>query len=702
MCFPRVIRAILWLSFWILPATMTFGQSSIQNFQPIESQGELPSYLKQCTSSVKSELYSPFLNSMFKQGRIMYGTSMNQYIDNIADNLLAKNPDLRQQVHFYILDAPEVNAYSLKNGVILINTGLLAQVTNEAELAFVMAHEIAHFSLHHTSNQNKEKTKSKDFVSDYLQNHQHSREQESEADKVGLTQYFKDSPYSREVIDGIFDVLLYSDLPFDQVPFAKSVVETDFYTFPENYFLKTVSNISDRSSVVDTFLTHPNISKRRAAAKALVKTFPTDQKKTFVQSEELFHQIQNLARFSCVEHYLFQHQYDKAIYNIFLLQQTFPDNEYLEKAMVTAFYGASKHKNFGASSVITQPYKTVEGEMQQVCYFLSKMNRLEYSLLALRKAWTALEKHPDDPYLQTVVKDLIGDIFVKQKKTYVDFCDYPQGTKLEDVEGEEITQNSGNSKYDKIRQQNYNNKVLPDPKFKTANYMLVDFHQDSLFKDLVNDAVVNSSMYELLDNVSEKHLGDQKTLIFTNPVYQIYDNSTLINSARSKKYSDNLSKMMEKSTKKMGVTPITYCGVNMKEMNTQQYNELAKMQRLHKDILNGGGIEMRYHTSNYVQDILSTHGSKMCLVNVTRQPYRWFSLDKIFLIIYSTACPYTLPFSIANCCFMKYETNIYFSIMDLENGVFESKSSYNQDSPMSRAYVNGFIYKQLEQYIKGK
>ncbi len=697
----RIIKAILWLAIWILPASLAHGQSSVQNFRPVESQGEMPEYLKQCISSEKSESYSPFLSTMFKRGKIVYGTSMNQYIDHIADNLLMKQPELRQQVHFYILDVPEVNAYSLKNGVILINMGLLAQVMNEAELAFVIAHEIAHFSKHHAS-QDKEKSKDKDIISEYLQQHQHSREHESEADKVGLTQYFKDSPYSHEIIDGIFDVLLYSDLPFDEVPFNKSVVETDFYSFPDNYFLNTVANISDRSSMVDTFLTHPNISKRRAAAKALVRTFPNDQKKTFVQSEDLFHQMQDQARFSCVEYYLNQHQYDKAIYNIFLLQQLFPDNEYLEKSMVTAFYGASKHKNFGTSSSITQPYRKVEGEMQQVCYFLSKMNRLEYSLLALRKAWTAQQKHPEDPYLQAVVKDLIADIFVKQKKTYVDFCDYPQGTKSEDVQDEDTTSNAGNTKYDKIRQQSYNNKVLPDPKFKTANYMLVDFHQDPLFKDLVNDAVVNSSAYELLDNVSAKHIGDQKSLILADPVYRVYDNSSDLNLSLSKKYAGNLNKMMVKATKKMKITPVSYHEVDIKKMDTKQYNELVKMQRLYYDIQNAEGIEMRYHTTNYTQDLLSSYGPKMCFVNVVRHPYHWFSFDKFYMLVFSTACPYILPFTIANCCFMRYETNVYFNIMDLENGIIEVKKSFNQDSPMSRAYVDGFVYSELEKYIKGK
>ena len=513
---------------WTIVLCLSFGYAqnvtSIQTFKPLQSQGEFPSFLNEVlAASPKDNIYNVFLKNLISEGKILYGTELNQYIDHIADQLLAQNPDLREELDIYILEVPEVNAYSLKNGTILINMGMLAQVTNEAELAFVIAHEIAHYSEQHGTLGQKNKSKNKDFVTDYLQTHQYSRDQEFAADRVGLTQYFKNSSYSFDVLDGIFDVLLFANLPFDEIPFDKSEVETEFYSFPENYFLKTVATISDRSTVVDTFLTHPNIEKRRAAVKALSQSFSNENRKKFVQPEAEFYRVRDLARFSCIEYYLIRHQYDRAIYNIHVLQQQFPDNEYLESAMVSAFYGASKHKSEGSISSTYKSYKKVEGEMQQVNYLMSKMNRLEYSLLALRKAWAAREKHPDDPYLNSITKELIQDIFVTQKKTYVDFCDYPQGTKLEDIHEEEAASNTGESKYDRIKQQTTTGKVLPEAKFKTANYMLVDIHQDSLFKAWVNDAIINSDAIDLLENLSEKHIGDEKQLLIAEPIYQIYE-----------------------------------------------------------------------------------------------------------------------------------------------------------------------------------
>lgn len=700
------MKKILWFV-WVFVLCMSLGQAqnatSVQTFKPLQSQGEFPSFLNEVlAASPKDNIYNVFLKNLVSEGKILYGTELNQYIDHIADQLLAKNPDLRKEIDIYILEVPEVNAYSLKNGTILINMGMLAQVTNEAELAFVIAHEIAHYSERHGTLDPKNKSKNKDVVTDYLQTHQYSRDQEFAADRVGLTQYFKNSSYSFDVLDGIFDVLLFSNLPFDEIPFERSEVETGFYSFPENYFLKTVATISNRSAIVDTFLTHPNIEKRRAAVKALTQSFSNENRKRFVQSEEDFYRIRDLARFSCIEYYLIRHQYDRAIYNIHVLQQLFPDNEYLESAMVSALYGASKHKSEGSISSTYKSYKNVEGEMQQVSYFMSKMNRLEYSLLALRKAWAAREKHPDDPYLNSITKELLQDIFVKQKKTYVDFCDYPQGTKLEDIHEEEVTSTTGESKYDRIKQQTNTGKVLPEAKFKTANYMLVDIHQDSLFKAWVNDAIINSDAINLLENLTEKHIGDEKRLLIAEPIYQIYDSESQVQLSKSKKYALRLQNMMARTTKKMGIEPST-CNVQPgSQLDTKTYNELSRTRQLCHDINNCEGASMRYYSAKYIEDIIPSVGSKMCYVFVSANPYSWFTLNKLCLMIYSIACPYTIPLAVANCCFMKYDTNVSFCIVDVSTSQIEKVSSLSKSAPISRAYVDGFVYNQLEKYIKGK
>jgi len=48
-----------------------------------------------------------------------------------------------------VIDSDEVNAFALPGGFFYVNKGLLLAADNEAELAGVMAHEIAHVCARH-------------------------------------------------------------------------------------------------------------------------------------------------------------------------------------------------------------------------------------------------------------------------------------------------------------------------------------------------------------------------------------------------------------------------------------------------------------------------------------------------------------------------------------------------------------------------
>jgi len=64
--------------------------------------------------------------------------------------LQTERPDLNW--HFGVLDSPNVNAFAAPGGYIFITRGLLLKLHNEAELAGVLAHEIAHVLRRHHLN----------------------------------------------------------------------------------------------------------------------------------------------------------------------------------------------------------------------------------------------------------------------------------------------------------------------------------------------------------------------------------------------------------------------------------------------------------------------------------------------------------------------------------------------------------------------
>jgi predicted Zn-dependent protease len=63
------------------------------------------------------------------------------------------------EYHFFIVDDPDVNAFSLPGGYIYINKGLLNYVQSDDELAGVIGHEITHASHHHVTKLEHEQSK---------------------------------------------------------------------------------------------------------------------------------------------------------------------------------------------------------------------------------------------------------------------------------------------------------------------------------------------------------------------------------------------------------------------------------------------------------------------------------------------------------------------------------------------------------------
>ena len=386
------------------------------------------------------------------------------------------------------------------------------------------------------------------------------------------------------------------------------------------------------------------------------------------------------------------------------MEQTLPDNAYLSRAKATAYYGAAKHKESGQINSYMKPYRDVEGEQQQVNHFLSKMNRNEYDVLALRKVWGAMQADPTDEYLQKIAKDLINDIFVKNKMRFVDFCDYPQGTSLEEIAktgGDTMRPAATNSKYDRIKQQSVNAKVLPDPKFKTVNYMLVDIHGDSLFKSWVNDAVVNAEMQAVLESVSDAKIGNENLVLVATPIYHICDNYHHIKSASTdKRNAEQLQKLMFRAFKRQKITPVTLT-MDFSKPETEKYNNFVKMRHWNDDFINSGGLDMYYHTAEYLNNLASELGCrKLCFVHVTDSPSNGFFTNKVFLPFLIPTCPYSLPFVVGVLCLHPHEVNVNFRIIDVIDGKTECADYYNHSEVMRKAYVNGFVYQRLEQYVR--
>jgi predicted Zn-dependent protease len=78
------------------------------------------------------------------------------YVQNYMEDLvgrLVRNSDAQAPFTVRVIDSDELNAFALPGGFLYVNTGLLLEAETEAELAGILAHEIAHVTARHATKQ---------------------------------------------------------------------------------------------------------------------------------------------------------------------------------------------------------------------------------------------------------------------------------------------------------------------------------------------------------------------------------------------------------------------------------------------------------------------------------------------------------------------------------------------------------------------
>jgi predicted Zn-dependent protease len=73
---------------------------------------------------------------------------VEEYVNRIGQNIV-KNSDCKVPFTIKVIDSDEINAMALPGGFFYVNSGLILNADEEAELAGVMAHETAHVCAHH-------------------------------------------------------------------------------------------------------------------------------------------------------------------------------------------------------------------------------------------------------------------------------------------------------------------------------------------------------------------------------------------------------------------------------------------------------------------------------------------------------------------------------------------------------------------------
>lgn len=687
-------------------------QISINNFSRLEAVGQLPNDLLNIAKGNNFDGTKPkndiqksanrHIKDIILSGSIVYGDTVTHYLEKILDNLLVNDPALRKEIKIYTLKSSEVNAFATIDGFVFVTVGFISQSTCEAEIAYVLSHELIHYVKKHGYNNTGENDKDGvNTIEDYLKYHSRSREQEFECDKVGYERFFKNSGYSNKAIDGMFDILQYSYLPFDEVKLNRGMFENEYYKFDNSYFLESVTPIASREDYIDTFATHPNLKSRRAEMENLISESKIIGDKKFIQSEDKFSFIRTISRFQTINQQIISDNYIKSYYNSIILEKEYPNNEFLLTSEIASVYGISKVKTYGSYSTYLPSKNNTEGEMQFLANLFEKMNKKETALMALRYSWKGISELKNKKYFTSLFNDIVNDLQSEMNLgNLTSFSDYKTGEEIkkDTIDKKDEINSEKKTKYDRVKQKKL---VGHQPKFKTENYMLGDLKKDDKFVRCFEEAINNNeskSANKFINNLSDnKTKGEKTKLLVFEPTSKKSENDESSSIASNIRLSNILSSQIESIAKT--------CNIEVKIIPSYDYDSTISYQtraRIHEFANGLNRFGEIFYENRDIDNIKEDIGTKYInLVSYRKKPSTKANIKyKLYFTGLSISLYPFLPFAIMQLIPNKYNGTMTSMIYDIDNNQFLSSKSttinYENTSDMEKEA----LYKSYKQEKK--
>lgn len=536
------------------------AQQNFNDYKTLASVGTIPTDFTQMTyakikddlkkerTSLKGKNEKIFLegihysiDEMLHSGRVIYGDEITLYLNSVAQKLLKDDATLQKELRFYTLKSNVSNAFSTDQGIVFVTTGLISQLTNEAQLAYVLAHEISHYTEKHVVETFDWKTKTdrRDRTIEKLS--QYSKEKEFDADKIGL-KMFHAAGYSKDEILPTFDVLMFSYLPFDEVAIAKTYFNSANMYVPENMFSTEKYPIKAMENEDDSKSSHPNIQKRKEAVTKEIASFNNWGKTVYFLGEEKFKYIRKIARFESIRNDVIDANYADAIYSIFLLEREYPNSIYLQRMKAKSWLGIAQLKELNKLNSTLQKTSDYEGEIAELHFFLRKLDKIGMITLALRQIEDIKRLQPEDKEIQLIWERMVKTTTITEKfdlKLFSSLKYDEAKVEFEKIKADttqKVEQTTENlSKYEKIKKKKNQNDPVNFDHEKFYLYGITDLIKSdeflatyNKFKKEKEDLAAQKEAEDLLSRAEKKKLDkkesenqircDAQDLIFVEPI----------------------------------------------------------------------------------------------------------------------------------------------------------------------------------------
>ncbi|MFA7272754.1 MAG: M48 family metallopeptidase [Crocinitomicaceae bacterium] len=462
-------------------------------------------------------------NSDIINGKIIFGTEENNYLDSIAKKIILANPNLGEiDLDFYFERNYQVNATCHYHKEIRLNVGLFSYVHNEAELAFVVAHEISHYVLFHTAKSivnheslysKKDKPMGKIALLNSLEN---SRKHELEADSLGLI-LMRNAGYDEIFALNALKVLYNSDQSYIQSNFDINSVFEENYFIPKLFSSPEIIVVQRDDDYLEQYHTHPSIQTRIDKLSSWI-SLDSVATNGFLISKEKFDDIQEKMRILQLELLLVENDFTEAFYNSYSLLEIYPKRiRELKIIMVKALYGMTKFKTGNQIGAIIHPINRTPGQKQKLIHFYKELDQNQMTGIALKFLFENQAYFENPAIPKAMIQSLYSDLKKSGKSQPVEFrVDRPDSAFLKKVE--QITNDLSNKEKFELR------KEVADFYLYGFSNSNIDFLNSLDERKQVKEKIMLLQVVINQSNVKDKNI--QKSLEKTHALaFLNYDNS---------------------------------------------------------------------------------------------------------------------------------------------------------------------------------
>jgi len=664
------------------------------------------------------------VDALIHSGSVIYGDPITEYVEDVAKKLLVKDKKLFRELRFYTIKSNATNAFSTDQGIVFVTTGLLSQITSEAQLAYVLAHEIAHYQKEHVLESYSFQRDNRSATIEQMS--VHSKDNELGADKMGLEMY-AGAGYSKEEIVPTFDVLLYSYLPFDEVVVPNSYFQ-DFDSlfvpsslFPEEpYEIKAVEDEDDSRS------SHPNIKTRKDRIEKEIATVKNWQSDVFKLGEERFKNVRDIARFEVVRVNVHDAEYAKALYTIFLLERDFPESTFLQRMKAQAWLGILQYRMDNSIFSVVDRKSDLEGASANVHHFIKDMTRSQLITMCVRQIATVFQHNPQDLEIAAIYDKMIWTVANSDKFELDDYekisfqtayeRSLPDTTSAATSDSSQVNEERKElSKYDRIK----GAKTVEDVVVMGPDTS--DFHL-YLIPDLISDKAFNDQFNTYHESFKEKEEEEEKYRRMSSKERYYYDQKKEKESAKQTEESVDYLISMEPIVLKYGVNGLKFvksektqesvresidiaarrAGVQiahldrsaMEDEGTQLYNDRSILMNYLEQSANNTDVTSFPVDYQLVNEVKERFGTPYVMYSVASHGYApdFATMGTVYALLFFPAIPVYFPIKF----FMGNQSEINMIVMNLETGKVAGVLSHEFRTTLRKHVFGAHIYSLLD------